>query len=295
MVEWVNLPGVEVQLRSEESVMQNSYQYKPFKYFFITLFVTWIFLFAAAFYSYTEGLESYQRPVMLPALLAPFIIAILMIYGSKNSELKKDFKTRLFDLKLIKLQYWPAILLIMPFALFLATAISLLFGQPFEQFSLSPEFTHFGGEVFMILVILFLAPTFEELGWRGYGVDSLKKGNSLMKATLIFALLWNLWHVPLFFIKDYYQNELIHMNIIYALNFVVSLIPAAILMNWIFYKNGRSIISIIVFHSMLNLFSVLFQTEQFTKCIITIILFIISGIVVWRNKSFFYDSTSDIE
>lgn len=273
--------------------MNTNYQYKPFKYFFITLLVTWISLFAAAFSSHTEGLESYQIPLMLPALFAPFVIAMFMIYGSKNKELKKDFKNRLFDLKLIKLKFWAAILLIMPFTLFLATAISLLFGQPIEQFSLSPEFTIFGGETFLILVILFLAPTFEELGWRGYGVDSLKTGNSLMKATLIFALLWNLWHVPLFFIKGYYQNELINMNIIFALNFVVGLIPASILMNWIFYKNGRSIIAIIVFHSMLNLFSVLLQTEQFTKCIITIILLVISVIVVWKNKSFFYDSTSD--
>ncbi|MCK4241153.1 MAG: CPBP family intramembrane metalloprotease [Candidatus Atribacteria bacterium] len=273
--------------------MKNNYQYKPFKYFFITLLLTWISLFLAAYCSYNETLKSYQTLFMLPGLFAPFIIAMFLIYGSKNSELKKDFKNRLFNLKLIKSKYWAAILLIMPFALFLATAISLLFGKPIEQFSLSPEFTIFGGEAFLILVILFLAPTFEELGWRGYGVDSLKKGKSLMKATLIFALLWNLWHLPLFFINGYYQNELIHMNIIYALNFVVSLIPAAILMNWIFYKNGRSVIAIILFHSMLNLFSVLFQTEQFTKCIITIILLIISVIVVRRNKSFFYEKSNE--
>lgn len=273
--------------------MKINYKYKPFKYFFITLLVTWISLFAAAFCSHTEGLESYQILFMLPGLFSPFIIAMFMIYGSKNSELKKDFKNRLFNLKLIKLKYWAAILLIMPFALFLATAISLLFGQPIEQFSLSPEFTLVGGEAFLILVILFLAPTFEELGWRGYGMDSLKEGKSLMQATLIFALLWNLWHLPLFFINGYYQNELIHTNIIYALNFVVSLIPAAFLMNWIFYKNGRSIIAIILFHSMINLFSVLFQTEQFTKCIITIILSVITAIVVWKNKSFFYEKENE--
>ena len=225
---------------------------------------------------------------MLPGLFAPFIVAMFLIYGSKNKGLKKDFKTRLLNLKLIKLKFWAAILLIMPFALFLATAISLLFRQPIEQFSLSPEFTLIGGEAILILTIILLAPTFEELGWRGYGVDSLKKGKSLMKATLIYALLWNLWHLPLFFINGYYHNELIHMNIIYALNFVVSLVPAALLMNWIFYKNGRSITAIIVFHFMLNLFSVLFQTEQFTKCIITIVLLVISAIVVWKNKSFWF-------
>ena len=273
--------------------MKINYQYKPFKYYFVTLLVTWISLFAAAFCSHTEGLESYTILLIIPASFAPFVIAMFMIYGSKNNELKKDFKNRIFNLKLIKLKFWPAILLIMPFALFLATAISLLFGQPIKQFSLSPEFAIFGGEAFMTLVVIFLAPTFEELGWRGYGVDSLKKGRSLIKMSFIFALLWFLWHVPLFFIKGCYQYELIHMNIIYALNFVVSLIPASILMNWLFYKNGRSIIAIIIFHSMLNLFSVLLQTEQFTKCIITTILLVISAFVVWRNKSFFYEKSNE--
>jgi membrane protease YdiL (CAAX protease family) len=273
--------------------MKNGYQYKPFKYFFITLFVTWISLFAAAFCSHTEGLESYQIPIMLPGLFAPFIAAMLMIYGSKNSELKKDFKNRIFNLKLIKLKFWPAVLLIMPFALFLATAISLLFGQPMKQFSFSSEFIIINGATVFTLIVLTFASTFEELGWRGYGVDSLKKGRNLIKATLIFALLWILWHVPMFFIKDYYQYELIHTNILYALNFILSLIPAAILMNWIYYKNGRSITAIILFHFMLNLFSVLFQTEQFTKCIITIVLSIISVIVLYKNKPFFFEDKNE--
>ncbi len=224
---------------------------------------------------------------MLPGLFTPFIVAMFFIFGSKNQELKADFKKRLLNFRLIKPKYWLAILLIMPITLLLATAISILFGQSTGQFSISPEFAIIGPQAVTVLIILFLAPTFEELGWRGYGVDSLRKGNSLFKATMIYALLWNLWHLPLFAINGYYHNELIHMNLIYAANFIVSLIPPSILMNWIFYKNGRSIIAIILFHFMLNLFSVLLQTEQFTKCIITIILLIISAVVIWRDKQFF--------
>jgi len=44
---------------------------------------------------------------------------------------------------------------------------------------------------------------------------------------------------------------------------------------------------------MLNLFSVLFQTEQFTKCIITIVLSIISVIVVYKNKHFFFEDKNE--
>ena len=72
--------------------MKINYQYKPFKYYFVTLLFTWISLFAAAYCSHTEGLESYTVPLIIPASFAPFVIAMFMIYGSKNKELKKDFK-----------------------------------------------------------------------------------------------------------------------------------------------------------------------------------------------------------
>jgi len=72
--------------------MKINNQYNPFKYYFVTLLFIWISFFAVAYCSHTKGLESYQIPLMSPGLLAPFVIAIFMIYGSKNKELKKDFK-----------------------------------------------------------------------------------------------------------------------------------------------------------------------------------------------------------
>ena len=88
-------------------------------------------------------------------------------------------------------------------------------------------------------------------------------------------------------IKDYHHYEILQMNGWYAVNFFMSLIPASILSNWIFYKNGRSILAIVLFHFMVNLSSTVLQTEQFTKGSVTIILLIITGIVIWRNSDFF--------
>jgi hypothetical protein len=106
---------------------------------------------------------------------------------------------------------------------------------------------------------------------------------------MLFALLWGLWHVPLFFIKGYYQNELWNTSIVYVINFFAQVLVATILMNWMYYRNNRSILAAILFHFMFNLFSVLFQTEQFTKCIITVILLIASIVIILRNREFFFD------
>jgi uncharacterized protein len=262
---------------------------KPARFFLITFLITWISWFIAAWLSYQPGMQGLQLLFMVPGLLAPFIAVGVMISGAKNKVLRKDFWDRL-SLKKIKPCYLPAILLIMPFTLFLATALSLLFGQSANQFTLSSEFKIMDGQVLLSILILFLAPTFEELGWRGYGVDSIRSKFNLFKTTLIFALIWALWHLPLFFIRGYYQNELWNTSIVYVINFFVSILPATILMNWLYYKNNRSIPAAILSHFTLNLFSVLFQTEQFTKCLITIILLVISMVIILKDKAFFFTS-----
>lgn len=270
--------------------MKLEFDYKPVRFFVITFLITWITWFIAAWFSYQDGMEGAQLLFMLPGLFAPFLAALIMILGAKNKALRNDFAARL-SLRKIKLATLPVILLVMPFALFLATALSLLFGQSAQQFQLSNEFQIMDGQVLVSLLILFLAPTLEELGWRGYGVDSIRSKFNLFKTTLIFAFLWALWHLPLFFIHGYYQNELWTTNIWYVVNFFVSILPATILMNWMYYKNNRSISAAILFHFVLNLFSVLFQTEQFTKCILTIILLVISMIVIVVEKELFFENS----
>ena len=271
--------------------MMFNYQYKPFKFYLLTFLITYAAMAVAAYFSYDDNLAFLKYVFIFAGLLVPFSVALFMIYGSGNEGLKKDFVNRLINLKLIRPKTL-LMLLVIPGALFLATAISLLFGKPVEQFALSPGFSFAQGQLFTTLIIIILAPLFEEIGWRGYGVDSLYKvGRTLLVSTLLFACLWAAWHVPLFFIKGYYHYDILQANAIYAANFFVSVFPAAFLMNWLFYKNGRSIISTFLFHCAVNLFSSLFQTEQFTKCIFTIILIVVSVVVFIVDKRFWLKRT----
>lgn len=273
--------------------MYNAYldiKYKPFKFYLITILITWVTYLIAAFFSYNETYASYKYVFIYLAILVPFTVAMFMIYGSRNAELKKDFLHRLVSIKLIKLKYLPFILLTMPVAVLLATAVSLFFGQPAEQFAVLQGFSLTGEAAIGLLIGVILAPAFEELGWRGYGVDSLaKKGRALLASTMIYAVLWSLWHVPLFFINGYYHHEMLQANVIYALNFFVSIFPLAFLHNWIYYKNGRSIPAIIIFHAMDNLSMSVFPAEQFTKCIVSVILIVISVIVLLTDRSLWLD------
>jgi uncharacterized protein len=279
-----NSPG---QITDTSNPVEN-YTYKPVKYFLLTIGIAWVSSFFAAWCSHTKGMEQYQYMFMLPVLMSSFAVAMFMIYGSGNAVLKKDFKKRVFNFKIVKAKYWLLILFTMPVVMLAATAVSLLFGQSAGQFLFAENLAVANGQTIVSIIILLLAPTFEELGWRGYGMDSLRPGRNLLRASLAIALLWNLWHLPLFFIKGYYHYEILQMNVWYAINFIVGLVPVAIIQNWLFYKNSRSIIAIILFHFMLNFSATLFQTEQFTKCIVTVLMAFIAAVIVLQNKYFFY-------
>lgn len=268
--------------------IQSASTYKPVQFFLITFLGSWTSGFLAAYLSYQEGMGSILTLLGIACLGTPLVTTLAMIYGSKNKELRVDFVNRL-RLDKIQLQFLPVMLLLMPIVVLLATGLSLFFGKSADQFALSSQLNIMPAHLLASLLILFLAPTIEELSWRGYGVDSLRSRFNLFNTSIIFATLWSLWHLPLFFVKGYYHNELWNTSIIYAANFFVSIMPVALLINWVYYKNNRSIIAAILFHFMINLFSMLFQTEQFTKCIITVLLLLVSAIIVIRDRKFFFE------
>ena len=66
-----------------------------------------------------------------------------------------------------------------------------------------------------IFVLLFVGVG-EETGWRGFALPELQKRLSPVVASLVLGAIWAAWHIPLFFIKGYYQNDLWNANAVYA-------------------------------------------------------------------------------
>lgn len=267
--------------------MKDQYIYKPVRFFVTANLVTWASWLLAAYFSYKTGgmAKSLFSIFELLGLFGPIIAALWMIFTSKNGELKKDFYERLLDLKLIRLSSIPAILLIMPVSAVLSVLLSsLFFGRSLDQLQIV-KITSSG--LIPIPVMFFGAAVLEEIGWKGYGMDSLRGRRTFFTATLIYALLWVFWHIPLFFINNYYHNTLIRTNPLFALNFIASVIPAAFIINWLWHKNRGSIMTAVLFHALAN-FQGILQMGQAAKCIETVILTVIAfGIVSLNKKTFF--------
>jgi uncharacterized protein len=261
--------------------------YQPKRFFTITYLVTFISWSISAFISYQPGGESLFILFLIPGLVAPFGVALWMILRSPNPLLRKNFRDKVLNLRLIRPVSLLPILLIMPAVVILSAFISTFFGGSIEQIRLAREFS-FSVGVAPVLLVLILAASFEELGWRSYAMDSLKINTNYFKATLVFAVLWAGWHLPLFFIKGYYQNEITRQSIWYGLNFFTSIIPLAFIITWICKLNRGSITAAILFHFFINICQEAFQITQNTKCIETGVLMLVAVLVVYFNRPLFF-------
>ncbi len=267
--------------------MMNSVKFKPGLYFAIVFLVSYTLWFSGAYTSFQEANNGEHMFFLLPGLLTPFLVSLVMMLFSGQKDYKKEYVGRLVNLGRFRLDMLPAFLFILPVAVLISIAISTLFGGSSDQFQFSEDFSFSTGFV-PVLVLLLLAATFEEMGWRGYAFDSLQSRYTIFTASLLFGILWSLWHLPLVFVKDSYQYEILHQNPGYALNFFVAIVPMGILSSWIWIKNRKSIIAAVLFHFFTNFWNEAFVMTQQTKCIETgVLTFIAIAIIVYDKDLFF--------
>ncbi len=217
-------------------------------------------------------------------LLGPMLVAFCLIL--KDSDLSNDLSEQIFSLKRVGLIYI-LLFFLMLFSILLAQSISIIFGYSVSQFRITGHFS-FSSGVFPVWFLLLLAPTIEELGWHIYATDALRNKFNLFYTSIIFAFYWGIWHIPLSFIKHYYQSNLIEAGWIHSVNFLVSIFPFVIIMNWLYYKANRNILIPIVFHITAGYFNEIFVTHPDTKIIQTVLLLFFSIILVLKQKEFFF-------
>lgn len=261
-------------------------KYKPSLFFSILYLITWTSWFIASYLSYNSANPDLYTIALLPGLFAPSVIAIIFLSLPGNKAIRKDFLRRLLNFKEINILSFISICIVMCTSVIFAILISLLFGESIKQLAFSEEFSFSAGSASIVLVLI-MAPLLEEIGWRGYGVDSLLSKFTVLKASLIFGVIWSFWHLPLLIVKDYNPNVLLNENIWYAINFYISIIPLGIIMNWLYIKSNRNFFVLFMFHFFLNILQVATKMTEFTGCIQTIIIILYAVIIVCMNKKMF--------
>lgn len=132
--------------------------------------------------------------------------------------------------------------------------------------------------------IFFLGGPFqEEWGWRGYALDRLQYRWNALFSSLLLGVIWGAWHLPLFYISGTIQSQ----TPIWG--FMVLIICGAILFTWIYNNTGRSILAVMLFHTMNNLSFFMFPTLETTLgglyLLIINIVIVMIVLIIWRPKT----------
>jgi uncharacterized protein len=104
-------------------------------------------------------------------------------------------------------------------------------------------------------VVFFLGgPLAEEPGWRGFALPRLQKIFGPLRATLLLALLWCLWHLPHFLTPAQHGGPGMTINSFFVnlIFFSLSLLAFAIIYTWVFNHTRGSIFIAVLLHTSTN-------------------------------------------
>ena len=267
---------------SDLNTMQ--YRYRPVLFFVMAYIFTWIFWIPAIFTP-----ESISPVLMLIGLIAPAAVSTVFIMVSGSDALKKDLKNKIVGF--YKVKWMNVLLAVAVFAMVIVCSIllSLLFGQSPDQFSFTEDFSFTGVGIAGAFVSITVASIIEEVGWKGYCEDSIGNYMNWFWESMIFGVLWSLWHFPLLFIQGTYQASLM-VNPLYVINFFVSGIPMGFVITWVYLASDRSILACMIFHFFVNFLQEKIAMTQETKCVETLVITLVTVIIVIVKKDMFFET-----
>jgi uncharacterized protein len=225
--------------------------------------------------------------LVLLAALGPMVMGIAFTYLTRDKEGRRDYWRRIVSFKRIPAKWYLIIFLFVPILNGLAALLDLLTGGTGATWG-ETALNALTNPASIILSILFatLFPFIEELGWRGYLLDRLQEKYSALVSSLILGILWSLWHLPTFFIRDSYQASLGIGTPAFWL-FFAGIVPLTFVFTWIYNNTSRSTLAVILFHAMVNFTGELFTLSERADTY-SILLWFVAAIgitVIWSAKT----------
>jgi len=109
---------------------------------------------------------------------------------------------------------------------------------------------HFGTDPLHLIpaAIAFSTPfqAGEEVGWRGYALPRLATRLGLARASLVLGVIWAVWHLPQFFIREgdtYGQSFFV---------FTFQVVALSVAMAWLYARTGGSLLLVMLMHAAVN-------------------------------------------
>jgi uncharacterized protein len=217
---------------------------------------TWAWWGAAGAWAHFSGETIWELPAAIAFYVGGagvFLGGVAMTYRTGGRTGVRDLFARCIDPRRTGPAWWLLVLLFYPVLTLLAAALahglgldaSIDVGNLLRRAADPLPFLAFLG------FILLIGPLPEEIGWRGYLLDRLLRRHSALAASLVVALAWWSWHLPLGWLPGYF--DAFDGTPAPPWRQLLSLLPTAVLYTWIYANTRRSVLAVIAFHFLGNL------------------------------------------
>ena len=186
-----------------------------------------------------------------PGLMGPLLAAMAVTAAIGGRKALHELFGRMFQLG----PRWPSklMLALTPLALGAgAFAAMQLLGKPlpsadaFAHYPGLPEHWPLAGVVAAVILVNGFG---EEAGWRGFLTERLLLTHGRFRATLFVALLWSLWHLPLFWLN-------LHMAALVGpvlIGWLFGLVCGTFVLAQVYLATGHSILCVALWHATYNM------------------------------------------
>lgn len=185
-----------------------------------------------------------------PGLLGPMLAAIVVTAVLGGPMALRDLFGRMFRLRSHKAA--KLTLALSPLALGAAACMVIIaLGQPLPA---AAAFARFPGlpahwSLAAVVAVVVLVNGFgEETGWRGFLTERLLPGHGRLRSTLWIALLWSLWHLPLFWLNAG-MSALMGPILI---GWLFALFCGAFMLAQVYLATGHCILCVALWHAAFN-------------------------------------------
>lgn len=218
-------------------------------FYLLTLTLSWGYWFTLL--AQGQHVQPGNTATHFPGLLGPMLAAmgVTAVVGGRKA--LRELLGRMFRLRphgAAKLM-----LALSPLALgAVAWVVILLLGKTppsaaaFAHFPGLPEHWPLAG---VFAAVILVNGYGEETGWRGFLTERLLPRNGRFRAALIVALLWSLWHLPLFWLNAG-MAALVGPVLI---GWLFALLCGAFVLAQVYFAAGRSIFCAALWHAAFNM------------------------------------------
>jgi hypothetical protein len=192
-----------------------------------------------------------QNPNMIPKSVSmtlrivslivccPALAALTLILFEEGLPGVGPWLMTMFDFKKIRPLIWLVPTLFV--SLFVATGAYVLiniFGTPITN----PRIDLVSVMISFVVLLPFAAA--EELGWSAYAMEPLQLRLGALGASAVVGIVWSLWHIVPRLVGPHTMHTLIWAGI--------NTMELRIVMAWVFFNGGRSVLAMILLHALDN-------------------------------------------